>query len=523
MLGPLEVESRGRPVPLGGSKQRAALGFLMLQPNQVVSTSQLLRALWSVEDAPTTARKILQNAIWGLRRALAEAGAGGGEGQAALRTQAPGYVLEADRTRVDLHVFHSWVGEGRAHLTAGAPQEASALLRDALGLWRGPVLSDLVEIGVLWPELTTVQNTRLDVLEDFFEAQLACGNHYAVLGELAAMVENEPLRERTCGQLMRALYRCGRHADALGVYGRLRATLVEDLGLEPSRELQLLQQAILTHDASLELLGPATVNAPVGALPRWETVLTPPAPAPSLPASPPPPSSLPPAALPPASPPPAAAPPDPSPGAWVRRWASVLLVRTELGRELETAGNGSVQVLLDDAAALARQEIERHGGVSAWMGDVCLGLFPAGPGHDNHSEHAVRAATAIRAGLTRGQEGAEYEAFAQAAVTSGETLIRLGSHDGISAPSVNGTLLKECQALLALVPRGQLQVCGTTRYETAPQFDYLRIGGPPDRWQVQGVITEQEARGPRSDLGGRSRSAASSSTPGPRSWSLSAW
>ncbi|MFH9061792.1 BTAD domain-containing putative transcriptional regulator [Streptomyces coeruleorubidus] len=257
----MEAISDARAIDLGGSKQRATLGFLLLQPNQVVPTSRLLSALWSVEEAPVTARKILQNAIWGLRRKLSAAGAAD---EVRLRTQAPGYTLEVAEERIDLHVFRRMVEQGRTHLAAGAPDEAATHLHEALRLWRGTVLSDLVEVGVMWPELTMVENSRLDVLEDYFEAQLECGRHYAVLGEIEALVESEPLRERSCGQLMRALYRCGRQADALGVFSRLRSSLVEDLGLEPSRELRELQQAILVHDPALKFtppVAPITVRA----------------------------------------------------------------------------------------------------------------------------------------------------------------------------------------------------------------------------------------------------------------------
>ncbi|MEU8652031.1 BTAD domain-containing putative transcriptional regulator [Streptomyces sp. NPDC048737] len=279
----MEVISGGQPISLGGSKQRATLGYLLLHPNQTVPISKLLKALWSVEEAPMTARKILQNSIWSLRRKLVTGAAA--EAPVALRTQPPGYSLDVALERVDLHLFHRWVREGRTRLEAGEPDAAATLLSDALQLWRGPALADLTEVGLLWPELTTLQNMRLDVLEDVFEAQLACGRHYAVLGELESLVENEPLRERACGQLMRALYRCGRQSDALGVFSRLRAQLVEELGLEPSRELQQLQQAILTHDLALQLVpapgGPYSVQGTADLLPSaMGTASRPPGPRP---------------------------------------------------------------------------------------------------------------------------------------------------------------------------------------------------------------------------------------------------
>ncbi|UQX05333.1 AfsR/SARP family transcriptional regulator [Streptomyces sp. RerS4] len=268
--------SADQPVPLGGTKPRATLGYLLLQANQVVPTSQLLTALWSADNAPVTARKILQNAVWGLRGMLNQCAPGDGA-PAELVTRAPGYMIRVDPDHVDLHLFRQRVRQGRARLAAGAPHEAANLFCEALELWRGPVLSDLVETGTMWPELTAVQNTRLDVLEDYFEAKLRCGQHYAVLGELETTVEAEPLRERSSGQLMLALYRCGRQADALSVYNRIRATLVEDLGLEPGHELRRLQQAILAHDPALNLApaavilgGPAPVGVPGGQVRRRE-------------------------------------------------------------------------------------------------------------------------------------------------------------------------------------------------------------------------------------------------------------
>ncbi|MFD5570622.1 BTAD domain-containing putative transcriptional regulator [Streptomyces cadmiisoli] len=209
-----------------------------------------------------TARKILQNAIWGLRRALLPTGAA--TAPVALRTQPPGYCLDVPLDRIDLHLFHRWVKDGRSRLEAGEPDTAVQLLSDALDLWRGPALLDITEAGLMWPELSSLESTRLDVLEDFFEAHLACGRHQTVLGQLESVVEAEPLRERACGQLMRALYRCGRQSDALGVFSRLRTLLVEDLGLEPSRELQQLQQAILNHDPDLALVQGGALSGPRG-------------------------------------------------------------------------------------------------------------------------------------------------------------------------------------------------------------------------------------------------------------------
>ncbi|MEV0638643.1 AfsR/SARP family transcriptional regulator [Streptomyces sp. NPDC050619] len=475
MLGPLEVISGGQPIGLGGIKQRATLGYLLLQPNQVVSTSQLLGALWSVEEAPATARKILQNAIWGLRRALAADD--DPVRPAVLKTKAPGYCLQVAPERIDLRQFHQRVSEGRARLAA-EPEEAARLLRDALALWRGPALSDLVEAGVLWPELTTVQDARLGVQEDYVEAQLMSGQHYAVLSELEVMVENEPLRERSCGQLMRALYRCGRQADALGVYRRLRAALVEDLGLEPSRELQRLQQAILTHDPSLQVPEPA---AAVTVSSRTVPFAVQPEPSPV--------SRTPVRGT------------QAGPGSWERRKVAVLLVRAEPGPVPETADVHDMAAAFDTRAALIRQETERFGGVfTMGMDGVGFGLFPAGPRQENHAERAVRAAVAVRDTLAVAPGASIHEAVAageigvRAVVATGEALVRMGQ-DGTAPLFVNGSLLPECQALLSLVPPGEVWVCGNTRAATKNLFGYLKGTGPRDTWQVRSATVGESGPG----------------------------
>uniref|UniRef100_UPI00158655DB AfsR/SARP family transcriptional regulator n=1 Tax=Streptomyces sp. TRM64462 TaxID=2741726 RepID=UPI00158655DB len=224
----------------------------------MVATSELLGALWPDDDRPASARKIVQNAVWGLRALFADTTPGDGATRPELVTQAPGYLLRIDPGRVDLHRFNRLVSEGRARLSGGEPAEAARLLGAALAEWSGPALADLAEAGTEWPELTALSQLRLDVMEDRFEAELRSGHHHAVLGELVSLAEEEPLRERLCGQLMVALYRCGRQAEALNAYSRVRRALVEEHGLEPSRELQVLQQNILTHDPALTPAAPAS-------------------------------------------------------------------------------------------------------------------------------------------------------------------------------------------------------------------------------------------------------------------------
>ncbi|HET9138353.1 AfsR/SARP family transcriptional regulator [Actinophytocola sp.] len=227
--------------------QRAVLGYLLLHANHVVPTSRMLRALWDGQP-PLTARKMVQNAVSAIRRMLAASS----DDSATLLTHPPGYRLQVDPDSVDIHYFRRLVDQGRTALAAGSLGRGTSLLREALALWQGRALADLVERGTTWSELVAMENERLLALEDCFDAELECGRHREITPELEVLTESEPLRERLCMQFMLALYRSGRQADALTIYRRTRAALVDDLGIEPGRELQRLQHMILEHDASIQ-------------------------------------------------------------------------------------------------------------------------------------------------------------------------------------------------------------------------------------------------------------------------------
>jgi DNA-binding SARP family transcriptional activator len=246
VLGSIEVTGDTGPLELGGVKQRAILGFLVLHGNEVVPTSRLLQAMWG-GDPPPTARKMVQNAVSGIRRVLS------GQSVAALRTHAPGYRLHLDPESVDLHRFRVLARAGRAAIAEGEPERGVELLRSGLSLWRGRALADLVEAGYRWSELAAVEDERLSALEDRLEAELVCGRHREITPELEVLTATEPLRERLCRQFMLALYRSGRQADALRVYRRTREALIDSLGLEPGRDLQELHQRILEHDATIQV------------------------------------------------------------------------------------------------------------------------------------------------------------------------------------------------------------------------------------------------------------------------------
>jgi predicted ATPase/DNA-binding SARP family transcriptional activator len=261
LLGPLEVAVDGKPAALGGQKQRALLATLLLEPNRVVSGDRLIDAVWG-EIPPETARNTIQVYISQLRKRL-PAGA--------LETVPPGYRLVVDPATVDLFEFVRLCDEGRSALAAGDAGTAAKTLRAALGLWRGDALADLASVPFAQTEVLRLEEQRAAAFEDRIDADLALGRHDQLVPELEALVAEHPLRERLRAQLMLALYRAGRQADALSAYQRARTTLVEELGIEPGDALRRLERAILAHDPSLDLApqgpsSPRRIPAPLHAL-----------------------------------------------------------------------------------------------------------------------------------------------------------------------------------------------------------------------------------------------------------------
>ena len=246
ILGPLEIRQDGRDVACRSAKQRLLLAALLLRANQVVSSDQLIEALWG-NAQPATATKALQMHVSQLRRVI---------GPGLLVTRPPGYELRLAGEQLDLQRFESAVADARAATRAGRTDEASELLRGALALWRGQPLADLTFEDFLQPEIARLEELRLTALEDRLDADLALGKHTELVAELEALTVANPLRERLRGQLMIALYRSGRQADALEVYRQTRRLLVDELGLEPSRELKALEERILGHDPELEIRPP---------------------------------------------------------------------------------------------------------------------------------------------------------------------------------------------------------------------------------------------------------------------------
>ena len=240
ILGPLEVAEGDRLVSLPGA-QRSLLGLLLLSANEVVSAERLIEELWG-EKVPESGRTALQVRVSQLRKALG--GAGG-----RIVTRAPGYVLRVEPDELDLYCFERLVREA----DAAEPADAAAKLRKALGLWRGSPLVDLSDASFAQPAIRRLEELRLAAYEKRIEADLALGRHADLVGELETLVEGHPWRERLHAQLMLALYRCGRQADALAAYQNARRVLVEQLAIEPSAPLRQLEQAILRQEVSLDL------------------------------------------------------------------------------------------------------------------------------------------------------------------------------------------------------------------------------------------------------------------------------
>jgi DNA-binding SARP family transcriptional activator len=335
LLGPLEVLVDGRVIELRRKKQRALLALLALRSGEVVSTDRLVDALWG-ETPPKTAVGSLQNLVSELRKLI---------GADVLATRPPGYVLAIDRELVDAHRFERQVRQREA-------------LREALALWRGPALADLSFEPFAQAEIARLEELRTVAQEELFNAELELGNHAQLVAELEAFVAEHPLRERPRGQLMLALYRSGRQADALEAYRNARDALVEELGINPSPELQALEQAILRHDPAVELER--------------------------------------------------AAPREPDRRRTVTVLFADLVDSSELGAQLDPEVLRIVMTRYFDAA---RMVVERHGGtVEKFIGDAAMAVFGIPTLHEDDALRAVRAACELREAIAvlNGELGDDY-------------------------------------------------------------------------------------------------------------------
>jgi DNA-binding SARP family transcriptional activator/basic membrane lipoprotein Med (substrate-binding protein (PBP1-ABC) superfamily) len=255
MLGSFEVVRDGRPIALGGSRQQALLIVLLLNRNQAVSVDRLVDDLWP-EQPPRTASQVVRVYVSQLRKTI---------GAEALETVGSAYRLRTEPDDVDADVFERLVAEGTALFRAGDPA-AGDRLRDALSLWRGRPLPEVAGEQFAQAPLARLDERRLAALEDLYDADLAAGRSGELVAELEDLVAEHPERERLWAELMLALYRSGRQAEALAAYRRVHRHLDETLGLQPGEQLRLLEARMLRHDPTLLAAAP-TVAEPVAATP----------------------------------------------------------------------------------------------------------------------------------------------------------------------------------------------------------------------------------------------------------------
>ncbi len=248
ILGSLEAAENGRSLALGGTQQRALLALLLIHRNRALTIDRLVDELWGGRPPPT-AVKTLQGYVSNLRKSLPAD---------MIVTRGRGYMLNVAPNQVDVARFEAMVAEGRQALRDGDPAIASKRLSSALALWRGDPLSDFAYEPFAQSEIARLEELRLAALEDRIDADLALGKHAALVGELEPLAHEHPSRERLTGQLMLALYRSGRQAEALESYRKARRALVDELGIEPGPALQELERAILAQDPALEPPAPTS-------------------------------------------------------------------------------------------------------------------------------------------------------------------------------------------------------------------------------------------------------------------------
>jgi DNA-binding SARP family transcriptional activator/basic membrane lipoprotein Med (substrate-binding protein (PBP1-ABC) superfamily) len=254
LLGPLEARADGRPLPLGGGKQRAVLAVLLLRAGEVATIDRLVEEVWG-DSPPPAAAHTIESYVSRLRRLLDERGG-------RIVRRGDGYVLELAGAAVDVRESERLASAAALALAEQRHDEAARLARQALPLWRGPVLADVPLQGRGRAEADRLEELRLRLIETWAEAELALGRPEPVAAELQPLVENHPYWERFVAQLMVALYRCGRQAEALEAYERLRRTLDEELGLQPTQELQRLSGQIVRQDEQLRSVPTVAAPAP---------------------------------------------------------------------------------------------------------------------------------------------------------------------------------------------------------------------------------------------------------------------
>ncbi len=458
ILGPLEVRADGRAVAVPGAKPRAVLAVLLLHANQPVSAEQLAVALWG-EDAPAGAVNTVQVHVSRLRKALGDADV--------LVTTPAGYALKLDPDQLDAGRFERHLADGRSELAAGRPRPAASALEEALSLWRGRPLDELSYAPFAQREIARLEDLRVAAFEQLVDAKLALGRHAEVVGELETLIDQYPYRERLRAQLMLALYRCDRQADALQAYQDARRKLVDELGIEPGERLRELERAILGQEPALAVPAPEEVAAGEPEVSR--------------------------------------APPDADGAHAARRVVSVVVADIAAAAELaERLDPESMHSVLDRYSEACGAVIERHGGtVEAYFGEAVVGVFGQAEVHEDDSLRAVRAAVELRDAVVALERDRGLQLGVKLGVESGEVFIGAGAR---RARFAAGGAFNVAARLQGTAPEGEIllgdNIYGLVR--DAVQAERLE---ETHAWRVLELEREGSAiaRSPASPFVGRQR------------------
>jgi DNA-binding SARP family transcriptional activator/tetratricopeptide (TPR) repeat protein len=439
VLGPLEVVRDGVATRIGSPTQRTLLALLLLQPNEVVSTDRIVDVLWP--DNPTDARRKLWFHVSKLRATLQPDGAD--DAAAVVETRPTGYTLRIDLDQLDAARFEHLAHAARSVLE-DEPGRAAEMLRQALALWQGRPFADVIHEDAVSSEVARLDEVRLTALEARLDADLALGRAGELIPELEALVAEHPFREHFRAQLMVALYRAGRQADALAAYRHARQTLVAELGVEPSERLNELQRRMLGHDPTLVSSRPPP---PGTGTPREE-----------------------------------------------RKLVTVLLADlTDFTASDEQLDPEDIRAVLGPYYTHIRSDLERFGGtVERLTGDSVMALFGVPAAHEDDPERAVRAALAIRDWLH------EHGRHVPLVVATGEAHVTLGRFAMEGEPVVVGDVVTMAARLQAAAPAAGVLVCeqtfGATRhaieYRGAEPVDSTGKIAPIRAWEAIRVSAE---------------------------------